>query len=106
MTVPSSEGRFVASPNSAVRNILVVIMNLLVVCAIAETVRMVVAFFGVLAAAGWGEMVLALTNPITIGFGFEAIKTPYGGVFDVNAALTVVVILVIEWALSVVRGRS
>jgi uncharacterized protein YggT (Ycf19 family) len=89
-----------------VRTVLTVVMDILVVVAIAETVRLIVLFFGALASQGWGEAIVALTDPITIPFGVEAIKTPYGGVFDVDTALTVVVLLLIEWVLSVVRSRS
>lgn len=88
------------------RTFITVIMDILVVLAIAETVRLVVSFFGQLARQGWAETVIALTNPLTIPFGFEAIKTPYGGVFDVNGALTIVALLVVEWVLSVIRSRS
>lgn len=88
------------------RTVFTIIMDVLVVVAIAETVRIVVSFFGQLAAQAWGQAVIALTNPLTIPFGVEAIKTPYGGVFDVNAALTVAVLLLAEWLLSVVRSRA
>ena len=88
------------------RAILTVAMDVLVVVAIAETIRIVVLFFGQLSSQGWGEVVVALTDPITISFGAEAIKTPYGGVFDVNAAATVVAVLVLEFVLSIVRSRA
>lgn len=88
------------------RTVFTIIMDVLVIVAIAETVRIVVSFFGQLASQGWGQAVIALTNPLTIPFGVEAIKTPYGGVFDVNAALTVAVLLLAEWLLSVVRSRA
>jgi len=89
-----------------VRTVLTVVMDLLVVVAIAETVRIVVMFFGQFASQGWGKAIIALTNPITIDFGTRAITTPYGGKFDVDAAITVAVVLVIEFVLSVVRSRA
>ncbi len=88
------------------RTLLTIIMDILVVVAVAETVRLVIMFFGQLASTGWGKAIVALTNPVTIQFGVDAIKTPYGGVFDVNAALTVVALLLAEWLLSVVRSRA
>jgi len=88
------------------RTVFTVIMDVLVVVAVAVTVRIVVLFFGTLAAQGWAEAVVALTNPVIIPFGIEAIKTPYGGVLDVNAALTVVAVLALEWLLSVFRSRA
>jgi len=88
------------------RTVFTIIMDILVVVAIALTVRLVVMFFGQLAAQTWGEAVVALTNPLILPFGVDAIKTPYGGAFDVNAALTIVVLLAAEWLLSVVRSRA
>lgn len=94
------------SNSKPVRSVLTILMDILIVVAIAETLRLVVRFFGQLAAQGWGEVVIAFTNPVTLQLGAEAIKTPYGGVFDVNAAVTVVILLVAEWALSVARSRA
>jgi len=83
-----------------------IVMNLLVVLAVAMTIRLVVLFFGQLSAQGWSEAIVALTDPITIPAGLEGIKTPYGGVFDIEAAVTVVLLLVGEWVLSVFRSRA
>jgi hypothetical protein len=80
-------------------------MDLIIVAAVAETIRMVVRFFGQLAAQEWGRVVIELTDLLTLPFGVDAIRTPYGGVFDVDAALTIAVLLLAEWALSVVRSR-
>lgn len=88
------------------RGFVTVIMDIFVVLAIAEAVRLVVSFFGKIAAQGWADAVIALTNPITLPLGFEAIKTPYGGVFDVNAAVTVVAFVLVESVLSLVRSRA
>jgi hypothetical protein len=81
-------------------------MDILVVVAIAETLRLVVLFFGTLESSNWGEVVVALTNPLTLPLGFEDIKTPYGGVFEIDAAITIVIVLVVEWVLSVIRSRA
>lgn len=91
---------------SPVRTVLTVVMDLLVLIAIAETVRLVVMFFGTLSATTVGQVVVALTDPVTIPLGLEPIKTPYGGVFDVDAGLTIVLLLLAEWVLSLVRSRS
>jgi hypothetical protein len=88
------------------RTFITIIMDLLVVVAIALTVRLVVVFFGQLAAQGWGQTIIALTNPLVVPFGVAAIKTPYGGWFGVSAALTIVVVLLAEWVLSGVRARA
>jgi len=89
-----------------VRTLVTVVMNLLIVVAIALTVRLVVMFFGVIAAKEWAKAIVSITNLLVIPFGIEPIKTPYGGVFDANAALTILLVLVAEWVLSLVRGRD
>lgn len=91
--------------SKAGRTVLTIIMDALVLVAVALVARMVIAFFGVLAARGWGGAVLAVTEPLTIPFGVADIKTPYGGVFDVEAALTVLVLMLGEWVLSMIRGE-
>lgn len=94
------------SNSKPVRTLLTIVMDVLVVVAIADTLRLVVRFFGQLASQGWAEVVIAFTNPATFPLGIDAIKTPYGGVFDVNAAATVILLLIAEWVLSVVRSRA
>lgn len=89
-----------------VRTFITIVMDLFVVVAIALTARLCVVFFGQLAAQGWGQIVIALTNPLVIPFGVAAIKTPYGGSFEVNTALTIVVVLLAEWVLSGIRARA
>lgn len=92
--------------SSPMRSVLTVVMDILIVIAVVETFRIIVMFFGQLASQSWGETVVALTNPITGPFGVEAVKTPYGGVFDIEASITVGVMLVVEWMLSVVKSRA
>ena len=87
------------------RGLLTVVMDVLVFMAIALTVRLVVLFFGQLSSAGWAQAVITFTNWFTIPFAAPNIKTPYGGVFEVNAALTIAVLLAGEWVLSSVRDR-
>lgn len=92
--------------SKVVRTILTILMDVLIALAIALAMRLVVSFFGTLAAKDWGEMVLAITKPLTIPFGIEAFKTPYGGVFDVDVALTIGVLVVGEWMLGIARDRD
>ena len=89
-----------------VRLLVTIIMDLLVVVAIALTARLCVVFFGQLMAQDWAKTIVALTNPLVIPFGVDAIKTPYGGFFQVNTALTIVVVLLAEWLLSAIRARA
>jgi hypothetical protein len=89
-----------------VRTLITIVMDLFVVVAIALTARLCIVFFGQLAAQGWGKTVVALTSPLVVPFGVAAVKTPYGGRFEVNVALTIVVVLVVEWVLSGIRARA
>ena len=83
-----------------------IVMDILIACAIAVTLRLGVEFFGQLAAQSWGKAIIAFTEPLVIPFGFSDIKTPYGGVFDVEAAATIGVFLIAEWVLSGIRNRA
>lgn len=93
------------APANPVRLVLVVAMNVLFVLAVALTIRLGVVFFGGISASWIGQAVTHLTDPLVLPFGFDEIKTPYGGVFDVDAALTVAALLVTEWVLSLVESR-
>lgn len=89
-----------------VRSLLTVVMDLLFVVAIVMVLRIVVLFFGGLAAQTWGRSLVSATRVLVVPFGIKPIVTPYGGVFDVNGALTVLVLLGIEWALGMARRAS
>ncbi len=88
------------------RTIITIIMDVLVVIAVALTARLVVVFFGQLSAQAWAQSVIAITAPLVIPFGVDPIKTPYGGFFEVTTALTIVVVLAVEWLLSGIRARA
>lgn len=92
--------------SKSLRTLLTVVMNVLVIVAVALTVRLVVMFFGQIASQEWAKTIVSITDLIVIPFGIDAIKTPYGGVFDANAALTILVVLALEWVLSMVRGSG
>lgn len=94
-----------SSGNKAVRTIITVVMDLLVVVAIVLTARIVVEFFGQLAARDWAKTVVSLTDILVVPAGVDPVKTPYGGIFDLNAAGSVLIVLAAEWLLSVLRSR-
>ena len=89
-----------------VSTFITIIMDLLVVLAVILTASVVVQFFGSLAAQTWGQAIVKIGDLMTLPAGIAAIKTPYGGIFDANAVLTIVVFLLAEWVLSVVRSRA
>jgi hypothetical protein len=88
------------------RTVLTVVMNVLIALAVLLTLRMVLEFFGGLAGTGPGRAIIAVTDLMTLPLGLRTINTPYGGVFTIDVALTVVGILVLEWILSVVRAQT
>ena len=80
--------------------------NVLLVLALVLLLRVVVEFFGALAAHSAGRALVALTDPLHLPLGLTAPRTPYGGVLDSDAAVTILAILLVEWLLSVVRDRG
>jgi len=94
------------SVDGATRTILNIAANVVLLLAIALIARVVIAFFGVLAATDLGSVVVELTEYVTPPLGVTSPRTPYGGVFDSDAAITAVALLLIEWILSVVRWRG
>jgi hypothetical protein len=58
-----------------------------------------------MAAQHWGKAFITFTSMLVVPFGFHAIRTPYGGVFDLSAALMVVVYLLIEWVVAGINSR-
>ena len=89
--------------SSAARTAVTVIMDLLVAVVVVLVAHLVVRFFGAFSGPAWGKGLVKLTGLAVIPMGFEAIPTPYGGVFDSNAAGTSLVLLAVEWVLGLVR---
>lgn len=91
---------------SVVRLLLTVVMNVLLVVAALLLARIVIGFFGRFDASPLATQFMDLTAPLVRDFGFEAIKTPYGGVFDVNTGALLVATFAAEWFVAVVRRFS
>lgn len=94
------------SGSRTIRTVILIIMDLLVVLAVLVTARVIVVFFGSLAAQAWAKSLVAVTNPLVRLSLFSPVKTPYGGVFDIPAVIVVLVLLAAEWVLSGLRSRS
>lgn len=88
------------------RTILSIITDVLMVVAVIETVRLVVMFFGGLSATDLGTTFIALTDRITLPLGLSPIKTPNGGVFDLDTVATIGAIVAVEWLLTLGRSRA
>ncbi|MDI6844059.1 MAG: hypothetical protein QMC94_06680 [Anaerosomatales bacterium] len=89
-----------------VRLSLTICMDLLVLAAVVATGGLVIRFFGALASSSIGELLRPITDAVRLPLGLGGIKTPYGGVFDLDAAATVAAALFVEWVLAGVRRRS
>lgn len=96
-----------SSSSSSIRTLITIVMDVLVIAAVVITAAVIIAFFGVLSGQTWGKALLALAKPFAIPFpGLKNITTPYGGVFRVDLSVTVVVLLLVEWGLSLARRQA
>lgn len=89
-----------------VRTVITIVMDILVVWAVVLLAHLVVAFFGIFASTTWGAQLLKLTSLAVLPVPVADISTPYRGVFDAAAAVTIGILLVGEWVLSVVRRTA
>jgi hypothetical protein len=94
------------SGSSQARGILTAFMNIIFFTAALLTARIVIEFFGTLAMTTAGSVIVDITDFLVLPLGIAAVRTPYGGIFDVEAAITVALLLLLEWALSVARTRA
>jgi hypothetical protein len=92
-----------ASKSSPGRIAVTVLMDVLVAVAVAALLHVVIAYFGVMSSSSWGTSLFSLTRFVVLPLGIDSIPTQYGGVLDGNATVTVLVLLVVEWALGLVR---
>jgi hypothetical protein len=80
-------------------------MDALVLVAVIATGTMVVRFFGSIASLPVAEALMPAMRAVRLPLGLGGMKTPYGGVFDLDAAATVAAALFVEWVLAGVRRR-
>lgn len=92
-----------AAKRSAARTAVTVLMDLFVAVAVVSLTHLVVTFFGAASSTSWGAALLRLTRYAVLPLGVPGVATPYAGMFDVNAAITVLVLLGLEWVLGLVR---
>ena len=94
------------SAGRPIRVLITVIADILIVLAIALTIRLVVQFFGGLAGSEIGGLYVDVTDRLVLPVGLDAVKTPYGGIFSVDTAITIGVVVGVEWILGSVRSRA
>lgn len=88
------------------RTLITVVMDIFVVFAVALVIGLVVKFFGALADAEWGQVIVRITEAVSVPIGVADIATPYGGYFDVEMSATVVLLLLVEWLLSIAKRQA
>lgn len=94
------------SASSAARTAITLLMDVLVAVAVMGLAHLVVAFFGSVSSSVWGKGLLGITGLFVLPLGIAPMPTPYAGIFDVNAAATVVALLGAEWVLGLVRRNA
>jgi len=87
------------------RTLITICMNVLVIIAVVLTARIVVRYFGVLSSPAPGEALVAASSVFVLPLGLTDVRSLYGGVFDINASVMVMVVLLVEWLLSALRAR-
>lgn len=88
------------------RTLLLILMDLLIVLAVLMTAALAIGFFGALSGQAWGQAVLKIADLVKIPVGITSIKTPYGGVFSVDFAISVAIYLIGEWIIGSLRNRA
>jgi uncharacterized protein YggT (Ycf19 family) len=88
------------------RLILTILVDAIIIIAVVLALRLLVVFSDRIHAQSWAQAIDALTAHLVIPFRMRQIQTPYGGYFDVNAALTVVLAILAEVGLSAARDRT
>jgi len=91
--------------SSPARVVLTVLTDVLIVIAVFLTASIIVAFFGVLHDTGVGQGVVRIASYVTLPLGIGPVGTPFGGIFLSDAAVTLALALLAEWAVSGTRER-
>jgi hypothetical protein len=87
--------------------LLTALMDAALVLAVLLVIRLAIGFFGVTAVHPAGRWYLAITRPLAVPVvGDRAVRTPYGGVFGVDAGIVIFGLLLAEWALAVMRKHT
>jgi UDP-N-acetylmuramyl tripeptide synthase len=90
----------------AVHALLSLVVWLLILVLIALSIRQVIVFSAQLASQDWAKAFRMLADNLVIPFNQPDVRSPYGGKFDVDNALSVALVLVAEWGMSRVRDAA
>lgn len=87
------------------RNLIGVVVAVVVVAMLGLLARVVFQFFGALQSGGFHDALMTYTAPVVLPIPVGNPATPYGGVFDLRATLSLLVFLVVEFLLTGLRRR-
>lgn len=85
------------------RTLLSVVMDLLIIVAVVLVLRILVEFFGALTAQPWSDGFLRLTNALVLPLDLPDHTNEYGGFFDMDATVTILGTLLLEWVTGITR---
>jgi len=85
------------------RLLLTLVMDVLIVAAVALFAHIVIGFFGHVASMPLAVRVTDVTTRLVPRLGYGRIPTPYAGVFDFNAGAGLGIALAAEWVVAFVR---
>ena len=88
------------------RRALTLLMDALVLIAVAVTAGIVSRFFGAVDSTLVGGRLGDIASALTVPLGLPSWQTPYAGAFHADTGVTVALVLCAEWLLSVFRRRS
>jgi hypothetical protein len=90
----------------ALRAVLTILVYVLIVVLVLLSLREIVVFSRRIASQSWAQAIDMVAGYLVLPFGQPNVNTPYHGVFDVDNALTILVVVLAEWGLSAVRDRA
>jgi hypothetical protein len=90
----------------AVHTVLSIVVWVLILVLVALSIRQVILFSGQVASQDWAMAFRMFADNLVIPFDQQDVRSPYGGKFDVDNALTIVLVLVAEWGMSRVRDAA
>lgn len=91
--------------SNPIRTAITVLTDVLFAWAAVLALSMVIRFFGALSASLAATAFLRFADRLAFPIDAPVVATPYGGSFEVAVAYTVLVLLVVEWLVTVFRRR-
>lgn len=88
------------------RTVLLIVIDILVVIGLLLLARLFVVFFKPLAISPIATPLVSFTEPLVLPLKLTRVATPFQGFFEFNTAVTVLIILVVDYLLATVRRNT